>query len=128
MRRITPAGSVYALDLERLRSPDITFWSAWEADEIIGCAALKELDATSGEIKSMRTADAWRRRGVATALLLHVLSEAGRRGYALVYLETGATEAFASARAFYARHGFEACGRFGDYTDDPHSFFMSKRL
>jgi len=124
----TPAGSVYAHPLERLRAPDITFWSVWEGDELVGCGALKELDARSGEIKSMRTAEAWRRRGVARALVDHIEAEAVRRGYACLYLETGASDRFVAARALYAARGFQPCGPFGDYGADPHSFFMRKSL
>jgi putative acetyltransferase len=128
MRSMTPAESVYAHDLERLRPPDITFWSAWEGSELVGCAALKELDARSGEIKSMRTAEAWRRTGVARALVDHIVAEALRRSYELLYLETGATDRVDAARALYSKHGFEPCSAFGDYRNDPHSFFMRKRL
>lgn len=128
MRSITPEGSVYAHDVERLRAPDVTFWSAWEGAELVGCAALKELDPRSGEIKSMRTAEAWRRRGVGAALVRHIETEASSRGYTCLYLETGATDRFDAARALYAKHGFEPCGAFGDYRDDPHSFFMRKLL
>jgi putative acetyltransferase len=128
MRAITPEGSVYAHDLSRLRAPDVTFWSAWQGEDLVGCAALKELDSESGEVKSMRTVTTWRRRGVAAALLRHVVAEAVRRGYRDLYLETGATPAFDAARKLYATHGFEPCGAFGDYTDDPHSFYMRQRL
>nr|WP_297078321.1 GNAT family N-acetyltransferase [Thermoleptolyngbya sp. M55_K2018_002] len=128
MHEITPPGSVHALDLERLRSPDITFWSAWQGDELLGCGALRHLDATSGEIKSMRTVQAYRRKGVASKLLEHILAEAERRGYGRLYLETGALAEFAAARSLYARYGFEPCGPFADYADDPNSAFMTKAL
>ncbi|GAB4469087.1 MAG: GNAT family N-acetyltransferase [Elainellaceae cyanobacterium] len=136
MHEITPPGSVHALDLERLRfrdgslreSPDITFWSVWQGDELLGCGALKELDATSGEIKSMRTVQAHRRKGVAAKMLEHILAEARRRGYSQLYLETGALAEFAPARSLYARYGFEPCGPFADYADDPNSAFMTKAL
>ena len=128
MRAITPEGSVYAHDLSRLRSPDVTFWTAWNGAELLGCAALKELDRESGEVKSMRTTQEWRRRGVAEALLGHLVEEALRRGYTDLYLETGATQKFEAARTLYAKHGFEACGPFGEYGDDAHSFFMRRRL
>lgn len=124
----TPAGSVYAHDLERLKAPDITFWSVWEGGELVGCGALKELGPRSGEIKSMRTAEAWRRRGVARALVDHIEAEATRRGYEALYLETGASERFVAGRALYAARGFAPCGPFGDYGADPHSFFMTKPL
>ncbi|QKD84737.1 GNAT family N-acetyltransferase [Thermoleptolyngbya sichuanensis A183] len=128
MHEITPPGSVHALDLERLRSPDITFWSAWQGDELVGCGALRHLDATSGEIKSMRTVQAYHRKGVASKLLEHILAEAERRGYGRLYLETGALAEFAAARSLYARYGFEPCGPFADYADDPNSAFMTKAL
>lgn len=128
MHAITPPGSVHALDLEALRSPDVTFWSAWDGDELLGCGALKQLDAQTGEVKSMRTAKAHRGRGVASKLLERILEEAGRRGYACLNLETGALAEFAPARTFYSRHGFEYCGPFGEYADDPNSVFMTRRL
>jgi putative acetyltransferase len=128
MHAITPPGSVYALDVERLRASTVTFWSAWEGDDLVGCGALKELDPTSGEIKSMRTPAAHRRRGIAARLLEHIIEVARQRGYTHLYLETGITPAFAPARALYERYGFAYRGPFGDYTDDPHSAFMEKRL
>ncbi len=128
MHAITPPGSVYALDVEALRGPGITFWTAWEDDELLGCAALKELDENHGEIKSMRTAEQHRGRGVASSLLEHLMRIADRRGYDRLSLETGSTPAFEPARALYRRYGFEACDRFADYEADPHSSFMTRRL
>ncbi|WP_375480176.1 GNAT family N-acetyltransferase [uncultured Nostoc sp.] len=128
MHLLTPPGSVHALDLEALRSPDITFWTAWERSELLGCGALKELDSRSGEIKSMRTAKAHRRRGVASKILEHIIKEAERRAYHRLYLETGAIPEFTSARALYARYGFEYRGPFADYIDDPNSVFMTLAL
>jgi putative acetyltransferase len=128
MHEITPPESVHALDLEALRSPDITFWTAWEGDELLGCGALKELDSRSGEVKSMRTARAHRRKGIAAKMLEHIIKEAGRRAYDRLYLETGALPEFAPARALYTRYGFEYQGPFAGYTDDPNSVFMTKKL
>lgn len=128
MHEITPPGSVHALDLEKLRSPAITFWTAWQGDELLGCGALKALGDNTGEIKSMRTAQAHRRKGVASKILEHIIQEAERRGYDRLNLETGAFPEFAPARALYARYGFEYCGAFADYTDDPNSAFMTKKL
>jgi len=128
MHAITPPESVHALDIEALRAPDVTFWSAWEGDELLGCGALKELDATTGEIKSMRTVEAHRRKGVAARILGHLIEEAARRAYQRLNLETGATPEFAPARALYLRHGFEYCGPFGDYRDDPNSVFMTRAI
>lgn len=128
MHEITPPESVHALDLEALRSHNITFWSAWEGDELLGCGALKELDAKTGEVKSMRTAKAYLRRGVASKMLEHIIKEATRRGYECLYLETGSFAEFVPARSLYIRYGFEYCGPFADYIKDPNSVFMRKAL
>ncbi len=128
MYEITPPESVHALDIEALRSPYITFWTAWDGEELLGCGALKELCSTSGEIKSMRTAKAHRRKGVASRILEHIINKAQRRGYNCLYLETGAVGEFAAARALYTRYGFEYRGPFADYAQDPNSVFMMKKL
>lgn len=128
MYEITPPESVHELDLAALRAPNITFWTAWQGSELLGCGALKELDSVSGEVKSMRTAKAYRRQGVAAKMLEHIIKEAKRRAYNCLYLETGAFPEFAPARALYARYGFEYCGPFADYADDPNSVFMMKKL
>ncbi|BAY41695.1 acetyltransferase, GNAT family protein (plasmid) [Nostoc sp. NIES-2111] len=128
MYEITPPQSVYALDLEALRSPDITFFSAWEAEELLGCGALKQLDLRTGEIKSMRTAKAHLRRGIASKILEHIIREAQRRGYECLNLQTGSLPAFAPARALYTRYGFKYRDSFGDYDNDPNSVFMAKKL
>lgn len=128
MRRISPPERVHALDLARLRAPGIAFWSAWDGDRLLGCAALRELDPVHGEVKSMRTVPAARRRGVAAALLDTVVAEARRRGYRRLSLETGSQPEFAPARALYARFGFTPCGPFGDYRPDPCSTFMTRAL
>jgi len=124
----SPPESVHALDLDGLRQPEITFWSAWEGDRLAGCGALKELDPEHGEVKSMRTSSAFLRRGVATRMLEHIIAEAKRRGYRRLSLETGSMEAFEPARQLYVRHGFEYCGPFADYAEDPNSAFMTKEL
>ena len=128
MHRYSPPESVHALDLDRLRTPDLTFWSVWDGSDVLGCGALRELDATHGELKSMRTATAHRRRGVAAALLEHLVAEARSRGYTRVSLETGSPGAFAPARALYAGYGFRACGPFGPYAADDFSVFMTLDL
>ena len=128
MHRISPPESVHALDLSRLRAADITFWSAYQGDTLLGCAALRALDAGHGEVKSMRTTPQARRRGVASALLEQVMAEARRRGYRRLSLETGSQPEFAPARALYARFGFVECGPFGDYRLDPCSTFMTRAL
>lgn len=124
----SPAESVHALDIEGLRSPDITFWTAWQGDELLGCGALKELDAQHGEIKSMRTAAAHLGKRIGSKILAHIMEEAKRRSYSRLSLETGSMEAFAPARTLYARFGFEYQGPFGDYAEDPNSVFMTLEI
>lgn len=128
MHALSPPESVHALDLEGLRAPDVTFWSAWDGDTLVGCGALKELDATHGEIKSMRTPEGLRRRGAGRALLAHIVEQARQRGYARLSLETGATEAFQPAHRLYESFGFTFCGPFADYVDDPNSVFMTRSM
>jgi putative acetyltransferase len=128
LRAISPPESCHVLDLAGLRKPEITFWSAWQGAELLGCAALKELDPRHGEIKSMRTASAHLRKGVASALLRHIVAEAGRRKYRRLSLETGAQAPFEPALRLYAGFGFEPCSPFGDYVGDPNSIFMTRAL
>ena len=124
----SPPESVHALSIEGLRSPDITFWSVWENGELLGCGALKELDPQHGEIKSMRTASAHVRKGVARAVVRHIIAEAKRRGYRRLSLETGSMAAFEPARQLYTACGFAYCEPFGDYVNDPNSVFMTMEL
>jgi len=124
----SPPESVHALDIARLRAPDITMWSVWEERELLGCGALKELERDHGEIKSMRTAARHLRKGVASALMRHLLAEARRRSYRRLSLETGSMAAFAPARELYRRFGFQPCGPFGEYIEDPNSVFMTREL
>ncbi|MDR6435139.1 putative acetyltransferase [Paenarthrobacter nicotinovorans] len=124
----SPAESVHALDHSALSHESITFWTAREDGTLLGCGALKKLSAGQAEIKSMRTTSAARGRGVATAMLEHIVAEAARLGYGRVSLETGTEDYFAPARRLYARHGFTECPPFGDYTLDPNSVFMELTL
>jgi putative acetyltransferase len=128
MHATSPAESVHALDHAGLADPAITFWSVREGTTLLGCGALRELSATEGEIKSMRTAGAARRRGVAGALLEHLVDQAGQRGYRQLFLETGTQPFFAPARSLYRRYGFAECPPFGDYRLDPNSVFMTLTL
>ena len=124
----SPPESIHALDLEALSSPEITFFSAWEEGELLGCGALLELDRQHGEIKSMRTARSHLRKGVASRVLQHILATAERRAYVRLSLETGSMEAFAPARALYTHFGFAFCEPFASYTPDPNSVFMTRVL
>lgn len=128
MYELSPPESVHALDLEKLRRPEITFWSAWDGPVLLGCGALKELDPKHGEIKSMRTPKALRRRGAGRAILAHIIAVARSRGYRRLSLETGANEAFKPAHRLYESFGFTYCGPFGDYVDDSNAVFMTMPL
>ena len=127
-RAETAPGSAHALDLSGLRTPEVTFWSVWDGDELVGVGALKRLSAEHGEIKSMHTVEAARGRGVGSALVRHIMAEARARGMRRLSLETGSWPYFLAARALYARHGFVECGPFGEYREDPNSVFMTVAL
>jgi putative acetyltransferase len=128
MHELSPPESVHALDLSKLRSSDITFWTVWDGATLIGCGALKQLNAAEGEIKSMRTPSALRRRGAGRALLAHIINEAKARGYRRLSLETGSQDGFEPARNLYRSFDFSDCGPFGDYKPDPNSTFMTLEL
>ncbi len=127
-RRLSPPESIHALDLARLRTPDITFWTLWDAGELIACGALRELDPASGEIKSMHTAAKHRGRGAGATMLRHIIAEARQRNYRTLYLETGSPEGFRPAREMYRKAGFEECAPFADYRSDPYSVHMRLSL
>ncbi|MES2054910.1 MAG: GNAT family N-acetyltransferase [Pseudomonadota bacterium] len=124
----SPPGSVFALDLTGLKNPAVTLWTAWDDDALLGMGALKRLDADHGELKSMRTAPAHLRRGVAGAMLDHLIAEGRARGYRRLSLETGNNAAFAPARALYQRAGFVECGPFADYSDASFSQYYTLAL
>jgi putative acetyltransferase len=124
MHANTPPGHVFALDWSALQKPEISFYTLWESDELLGVGALKELGPRAGEIKSMRTADAHLRRGVAAAILEHIIAEARRRGYTRLSLETGAGPAFEPAHTLYRKYGFSDGGPFGDYEKSPFNQFL----
>lgn len=129
LRSISPPESTHALDLAALRAEGVDVWVAREAGapgSPLGCVALTLVEPGHGELKSMRTAAGSTGRGVGTALLEHVLDQAGARGLSRVSLETGAEDFFAPARRLYARHGFEVCAPFGRYRPDPLSVFMTR--
>ncbi|GAA3753345.1 GNAT family N-acetyltransferase [Salinactinospora qingdaonensis] len=128
MRAVTPLESKHALDLEGLRKPEVTFWTVVDGQTVLGCGALKRLDAEHAEIKSMRTAPAHKRSGIASHLLTHIISEARKAGYSRLSLETGSFEFFEPARRLYQKFGFTYCSPFADYTEDPNSVFMTKVL
>ena len=124
----SPAGSCHFLDFDGLRAGDVTFWSIHKGEDLAGCGALKMLDGAHGEIKSMRTAEAFLRQGVAAHMLVHIVADARSRGLERLSLETGSGPAFEAALALYRRHGFEDCDPFADYKPDPFSRFMTRKL
>ena len=126
MRTHSPPESVHALDIEAIAAPEITFWTVRDNGALLGCGAIKMLDAESAEIKSMKTATAHRRKGVAQLLLNHIITVAKQRNLKRLLLETGTPDAFATARKLYARHGFVDCEPFADYIHDPYSVFMQR--
>jgi putative acetyltransferase len=128
MHASSPPGSVYALDLSGLQQPSIAFFTAWDGEDLLGCGALKHLDASAGEIKSMRTAARHLRRGAAARLLDHLLAVARSRGYARVSLETGSGAAFEPALALYRKVGFVPGPAFGDYVATEFNQFLHLKL
>lgn len=128
MHATSPAESVHALNHAGLREAEVSFWTAWGDGTLLGCAALKELSSSEGEIKAMRTRREARGRGVAAHMLAFLIDESRSRGYRSISLETGSQDFFAPARRLYARHGFVPCPPFADYMPDPNSMFMTLRL
>ena len=127
-RAETAPGSAHALDLAGLQSADISFWTIWDGDGLLGFGALKRLSPDHGEVKSMHTVQAMRRKGVGSAIIRHIIAAAREQGLSRLSLETGSWEYFRPARTLYARHGFVECGPFADYGLDPNSVFMSLDL
>ena len=137
MYATSPPENVHTLDISALRKPDITFWSIWHDDmahhsenepTLAGCVALKAHDAQLCEIKSMRTAKGWHRKGVASALLHHIIAHAKQRSYQRIALETGIEDHFIAARQLYAKFGFIECGPFAQYVNEPNSVYMTLAL
>lgn len=124
----TPTESVHALPISELAGPDVSFLSIWSGERLAGCGALKQLDPSHAEIKSMRAADEFRGKGLGSVILTCLLAEARARGYTRVSLETGTNPPFEAARRLYARHGFVECEPFADYILDPWSVYMTLDL
>lgn len=128
MRRISPECSVHALSLERLREPEVTFYTVWDGEALAAFGALKEVEPGHAEIKSMRAAPTYRGKGAGRAVLEHIIAEAKARGYARLSLETGRTEDYVPARGLYVAYGFKPCAAFADYVLDDFSMCMSRAL
>ena len=128
MLKHSPVESVHVLDVSKLTQPNITFYSLWIDNNLAGVGALKALNTTHGEIKSMRTSSNYLRQGIAAKLLTHIIKQAALRGYKTISLETETAEAFLPAQKLYVQFGFKECEPFGNYELDPYSLFMSKSV
>lgn len=128
MHASSPPESVFALDLDGLRANDVTFWTMWQAEEVVASGALRELSPHHGEIKSMHTLAIHRGKGAGARMLEHILAEAEARNYNRLSLETGSPDVFLPAQRLYQRYGFEFCGAFAPYEPNPFSVFMTKDL
>lgn len=126
--RNSPEGCVFALDVDGLRAPGTVFWTAWDGDELLGMAALKDMEPGHGELKSMRTVSGQQGRGIGRALLDHAIAAARARGMTQLSLETGDTEQYAGARRMYERAGFTPCPPFADYRAGSFNTFYALAL
>ncbi|WP_422343404.1 GNAT family N-acetyltransferase [Parasphingorhabdus sp.] len=124
MQENSPPGSVYALDLTGLKAPDVSVWTGWDGERLMGVGALKELSDTAGEIKSMRTDAAYLRKGVGARILDHIISVAKLRGYNRLSLETGSGAEFDAALNLYRKYGFENGAAFGGYEASDFNQFL----
>tara|TARA_B100000989_G_scaffold298847_1_gene290437 strand:+ start:634 stop:1089 length:456 start_codon:yes stop_codon:yes gene_type:complete len=128
LRSVSPKGSTHVLDIEGLKDPSINFWSLWEQDDLIGCGALKFLDKTHGEFKSIRVADNFRKKGYGKIVILHLISESKKLGVSKISVETGAGKFFKPARTLFKECGFEKCQPFSHYTEDPNSCYYNLKI
>jgi len=128
MHAHSPPGYVFALDQSGLASADVKLWTAWIGEDIAGVGALRELGDATGEVKSMRTHPKFLRRGVAAALLEHIIEAARAAGMVRLSLETGSGAAFEPALALYRRRGFVAGGPFAQYTRSDFNQFLHLEL
>jgi len=128
MKATSPPESKHALDIDGLRKPDVTFWSVWIDDVLVGCGAIKRISKTEAELKSMRVAQNCRGTGIASCLLTHIIQHARHNGIKSLKLETGSMDFFAPARRLYEKYGFNYCDPFAEYKEDPNSVFMELPL
>jgi putative acetyltransferase len=128
MHANSPPGSVFALDWSGLQKPEISFYTLWDGEDLLGCGAVKDLGDATGEIKSMRTHPEHLRKGVSEKILLHIVETANARNYRSLFLETGSGPAFDPALALYRKHGFLSCGPFADYEKSPFNQFMQLQI
>ncbi len=124
-RSVTPLCHVHALDVEGLLDPAVTFFSVRRGGVLLGVGALKQLDASHAELKSMHVSETARGQGVGRAMVDHLLVVAADQGYRRVSLETGTMDAFAPARGLYEKVGFVQCEPFGEYSANTDSTCMT---
>ena len=115
-------------DVSRLQHPSVDFFAAWDGQSLLGVGAVKYFEGALGEVKSMHTTEAARRRGVGSAILGHIIAAARAKGITRLSLETGSFGYFAPAVALYKSHGFAECPPFGDYRPDPNSLFLTREI
>jgi putative acetyltransferase len=128
MHRHSPAGSVFALDLSGLRIPQVTVWTTWRGQQIVAVGAMKALDGTSAELKSMRTHPDHLRQGAAACILDHIIAVARQRGLKRLSLETGSGPAFEAALTLYRKRGFTEGDAFADYLPSSFNRFFHLQL
>ena len=128
LRSVSPEGSAHVLDIPGLKTPSIKFWSLWDNNQLIGCGALKFLDETHGEFKSIRVADKHRKKGMGEKIISHLITEAKKIGIKKLSIETGAGDFFLPARKLFSKFGFKKCPPFAHYKDDPNSCYYTLNL
>ena len=128
LRSVSPEGSAHVLDIPGLKTPSIKFWSLWDNNQLIGCGALKFLDETHGEFKSIRVADKHRKKGMGEKIISHLITEAKKIGIKRLSIETGAGEFFSPARKLFKKFGFTACKPFAHYKEDPNSCYFDLEI
>jgi|TARA_B100000470_G_C19579172_1_gene297000 putative acetyltransferase len=125
---VSPVDRGHVLDIPGLKNPSIKFWSLWENDQLIGCGALKFLDKEHGELKSIRVADSFRRKGNGFKVINHLINEAKELNIKKISLETGTGNFFTPARKLFDKCGFKVCEPFAHYKKDPDACYMSLLL
>ena len=128
LRSVSPAGSTHVLDIAGLNDQTIKFWSLWENKDLVGCGALKFLDKSHGEFKSIRVADKFRKKGVGERIIGHLIEEAKKLQITKLSIETGSGEFFSPARKLFTKFNFKNCGPFAHYKEDPNSCFFTKNI
>ena len=128
LRSVSPADSCHVLDIEGLKNSSIKFWSLWENEQLIGCGALKFLEESHGELKSIRVAEPFKNKGYGKKVIQHLILEAKKLNIKKLSLETGAGDFFLPARKLFKKIGFKNCSPFAHYKSDPNSCYMSLDL